>query len=93
MTRKRFVKLLMATGKQRNEAQAIAMAYNAERIPYKNAFKFLSRWIEIEKRIKRDIISVKEALKRIGFAAQKAGEEISKLSTALKEVGALENGN
>lgn len=38
MTRKRFIKLVMSKGKQRNEANRIANLYNARNIPYHNAY-------------------------------------------------------
>lgn len=39
MTRKRFVKLLMAEGTPRNRAQSIARLYNRGKIPYERAYK------------------------------------------------------
>lgn len=38
MTRKRFIKLLMANGAQRNKANKIANLYNARKIPYSRAY-------------------------------------------------------
>lgn len=39
MTRKRFIKLLMSKGIQRNAAQEIAARYNSRNIPYAKAYK------------------------------------------------------
>lgn len=39
MTKKRFVKLLMSKGIQRNEAQKIAALYNSRNISYSTAYK------------------------------------------------------
>lgn len=38
MTKKRFIKLLMSYGVQRNEAQQIARDFNGQNIPYKTAY-------------------------------------------------------
>ena len=39
MTKKRFIKLLMSQGIQRNSARAIAKSYNDRKIPYKIAYR------------------------------------------------------
>lgn len=39
MTKKRFIKLLMSHGEQRNEAQIKAMQYNSRNIPYAKAYR------------------------------------------------------
>ena len=39
MTKKRFIKLLMSQGIQRNSARAIAKSYNDRKIPYKKAYR------------------------------------------------------
>ena len=38
MTRKRFIKLLMSRGEQRDQARAIAFLYNVSGTPYKKAY-------------------------------------------------------
>lgn len=40
MTKKRFIKLLMSTGVQRNKARQMALSYNSQNIPYANALDF-----------------------------------------------------
>lgn len=42
MTRKRFIKMLMSNGIQRNKAQEIASACQIHNIPYVNAFSVIS---------------------------------------------------
>lgn len=39
MTKKRFIKLVMSSGRQRNEAQEIAKDYNLQGVSYAEAFE------------------------------------------------------
>lgn len=69
MTRKRFIKLLMSHGKQRNEAQAMAFYYNLRNTPYAKAYSdFLTKH------------SLSLAFRRFGECANKAGISLSLLN-------------
>ena len=66
MTKKRFIKLLMSQGTQRNEAQIIAMFYNAHNTPYEIAYKYICS----RKRIISAIEPITENIKN-GFKAMR----------------------
>lgn len=69
MTRKRFIKLVMSKGKQRNEANKIAQSYNAKKIPYSRAyisFQVANNFAEISKAAQKIPTVFKELAKSIG---------------------------
>lgn len=69
MTRKRFIKLVMSKGKQRNEANKIANLYNARKIPYSRAyisFQVANNFAEISKAAKKIPTVCKELAKSFG---------------------------
>ena len=47
MTRKRFIKMLMSNGIQRNKAQEIASACQIHHIPYVNTFSAISAFFRL----------------------------------------------
>lgn len=74
MTKKRFVKLLMSQGVQRNEAHEIAGRYNARSYAYADAF--------------RDFVlktSITKSFERLGGAMRKATIKIKYLAAAFEE--------
>lgn len=83
MTRKRFIKLLMSNGEQRNKAQAIAMLYNVSKISYKRAYSdYLLK------------SGVKKSFVRLGEACRKASESLCGLVRsfdALKQILVISN--
>ncbi|MBR4859327.1 MAG: hypothetical protein IKU08_09120 [Clostridia bacterium] len=92
MTKKRFVKLLMSYGVQRNEAQQIARDFNGQNIPYKTAypaatFCFASRlrvrvlvkgFKELSEAIRSRVIPALDKLKEAVAAAYEACDEAKK---------------
>lgn len=74
MSNKRFVKLLMSQGVQRNEAHEIAGRYNARSYAYADAIRdFLIK------------TSLKNSFANLGKAVHKAAEDMSRLSRAFEE--------
>lgn len=72
MTRKRFIKLLMANGTPRNKAQKIAKLYNQRKTPYCVAYK--------EYGITSGIV---QGFLRLGSQARKTREAVSRLARAI----------
>ena len=81
MTKKRFIKLVMAKGKGRNEAQKVASEFSSRRVPYDKAYKIFRMFncladtaIKCKAATKRFIDAVKssirefENLKNLGLA-------------------------
>jgi hypothetical protein len=75
MTRKRFIKLFMALGLQKREAQKLALRVHANNVPYKEAF-FNFVFARLERGLEELCVSV-----------HKFTEGILKLSRTLCEVG------
>ena len=81
MTRKRFVKLLMSYGIQRNTAQIFADVVNSRNIPYAKAihspyiatYKISYRCRKALKVFSQRIITVTDAWQRLGFALKEVG--------------------
>lgn len=74
MTKKRFIKLLMSKGESRNKARQIARAFNYCHKPYKKAYsQYLFE------------VSLKKSFGRLGDAARKAAESISKCAQSFKK--------
>ena len=74
MSNKRFVKLLMSQGIQRNEANEIAGRYNARSYAYADAIRdFLIK------------TSLKNSFANLGKAITKATDDIKALSRAFEE--------
>lgn len=75
MTRKRFIKLFMALGLQKREAQKLALRVHANNVPYKEAFSNFAF-----SRLKRGLVE-------ICVSVDKFTEGILKISRALCELG------
>lgn len=75
MTRKRFIKLLMAQGVTRNDARAVADFYNQCNIPYEKAYENY----HLENKMKM-------ALEKLSDACRKAGESIRILAHSLESL-------
>ena len=87
MSKKRFIKLLMSKGIQRNEAQEIAARYNSRNIPYEKAytdfllkngvifaFKSLGQhFAKFNTALKNFSCAVKQALSQINERTAKGG--------------------
>lgn len=72
MSKKRFIKLLMAHGEQINRARAIAFLYNARNIPYKKAYSdYLTK------------MAVKRAFSRLAKATAMVGKSIRAMTVSL----------
>ena len=75
MTRKRFIKLLMAEGYSRNEANQIAEDVRADGLTYAEGFDQVTRMLPV----------IQEALQRMMEAVQPVVDAIWKVSCALSE--------
>ena len=74
MTKKHFIKLVMAQGVQRNEANEIAERYNSRRFSYASAYiNFIMK------------TRLKESFEILGEVVCNAAENIRSLLCALKE--------
>lgn len=72
MSKKRFIKLLMAHGEQIHRARAIAFLYNAHNIPYKEAYcDYLVK------------IATRRAFAQLAKATAKVGESIRAMTVSL----------
>lgn len=71
MTRKRFIKLLMAKGIQRNEAAKTANLYNARKIPYSRAIIVAS--------VSHSFAELAKAIKNFGTNAAKCSNAFANL--------------
>ena len=75
MTRERFIKLLMAHGKRRNEATKIALRYNNRNYSYKNAYsEYLIKYV------------VSDAFNKLGQSFSKTSKAIVELSNAFSKL-------
>ncbi len=72
MTRKRFIKMLMSNGIQRNKTQEIASACQIHHIPYVNAFSAISAFFQVRNRLKHFI---SEHLKKLKQSVKKYLQE------------------
>lgn len=75
MTKKRFIKLLMSKGEQRNEAQKIAARFNARKYDYQTAYS--------DYFIKTQILA---AFSKLGRAASEATIKLKELGETIKNV-------
>lgn len=80
MTRKRFIKLVMSYGKQRNEANTIAALYRLRGLPYKEAYKDY-----------RLIYGFQSALNNLSKSARAFGDNIRKVAAAAEKMAAAIN--
>lgn len=85
MTRKRFVKLLMADGYSRNEANALAV--DARRYGYSKVYNAESAMRAAKINLNNiDITAVCDAIRKFADIAQKMAVAIGKAVTAFAEV-------
>ena len=75
MTRKRFIKFVMACGVQKRKAQKLALSYHAENFSYEDAFSCFC------------VGRFKLATFKITLSFHKATEATSKLAKAFRELG------
>lgn len=80
MSRKRFIKLLMAEGISRNQAVQMAMRARIEGIPYKRA----ASPIRIGYRERTAIMMIAKAFLKTGFAAEECARQIRLLCEEAK---------
>lgn len=74
MTKKRFIKLVMSQGVQRNEANEIAESYNSRGFSYVSAYRnFIIK------------TSLRESFEILGEVVGNAAEKLSRLICAFKE--------
>ena len=81
MTRKRFIKLLMSKGIQRNAAQEIAARYNSRNIPYAKAYKIFL----ISDSAKKGVAALAGWFKNFATEIQKVKENFTALAEQLKQ--------
>lgn len=79
MTRKRFIKLLMAHGETPRMANAIAFLYNVNGTPYKMAY---ANYL-LKTRTSRAFASLAEAAKTLGENISKTTQAFKKLAEAI----------
>ena len=72
MTRKRFIKMLMSNGIQRNKAQEIASACQIHHIPYVNACSSISTFLKMRNGLK---YFISEHLKKLKQSIKKYLQE------------------
>lgn len=80
MSRKRFIKLLMAEGISRNQAVQLKMQLRIEGIPYKRA----ASPIMIGYRERTEIMMLAKALLKTGLTAEECARQIRILCEAAK---------
>lgn len=86
MTRKRFVKLLMAAGYDRNEANAAAVDVRSRGIEYRTAYIVTKSAMSIGSKLNDvNIDAMCEAIRKIVDAAQKVALAIGKAAAAFAE--------
>ena len=86
MTRKRFVKLLMADGYSRNQANTIAASAQRVGLTYSNAYRAESNTLDALAKIKDiDITALCDAIRNIAEAATKVASAIAKAAAAFAE--------
>lgn len=68
MTRKRFVKLMMAEGYSRNSANALARQVVKEGISYHKGYRAVTAWSRLTKKLKEALVPFTEAVRKIGQA-------------------------
>ncbi len=81
MSKKRFIKLLMSKGIQRNEAQKIAARYNSCNIPYEKAYSdfLLKNGVAFAfKRLGQYFTNLNAALSNLSYTAKQALSKINK---------------
>ncbi len=71
MTRKRFVKLMMAEGHSRNSANVLARQVGKKGISYQRGYLALVAWSKIEKKLKEALVPVTEAARKMSQAFAK----------------------
>lgn len=79
MTKKRFVKLLMSEGIQRNEAQQIAARYNSRNIPYTRAYSYYALGFGFRRGLKK----VARSFENLGEQTKQALRSFAELQEAL----------
>lgn len=67
MTRKKFIKKLMAEGFSRNEANKIAIKGRESGLPYKKYYEYECSWLRISAAMKRVGTSFKNASKAMNL--------------------------
>ena len=80
MTRKRFIKLAMARGVQKREAQKIALLYHAKNIPYEKAYRAF-----ILARMTSSFVKFSVSCSKLSKSLQKLTQTIRKLGKELQE--------
>ena len=87
MTRKRFIKLLMSRGLQRNEAQKKAEEYNSKNVSYSDAYMHFC--------VSVSFANLAKSFNNVGECIRKATAGLAKLGKALKEINerGAENGS
>lgn len=80
MSRKRFIKLLMAEGVSRNQAEYLAMRARIERIPYKRQIVPL----QIIYRKDRSIRMLKKAFASLGSTMEECARQLRLICEALR---------
>lgn len=84
MTRKRFIKLLMSRGLQRNEAQKKAQQYKSKNVSYSEAYMHFC--------VAVSFANLAKGFNNFGECIRKATAGLAKFAEALKKGGA-ENGS
>lgn len=82
MNRKRFVKLLMSIGYDRNVANGAALFARMQRIPYEKMW----RVYQINHYVKKAKETLSDGLRRLGTEVSKAVEQLAKMNK-IWEVG------
>ena len=68
MTRKRFVKLMMAEGYSRNSANALAWQVAKKGISYQKGYQAATAWSRLTKKLKEALVPVTEAARKMSQA-------------------------
>lgn len=82
MTRKRYVKLLMAMGVTRDQANTYALLCRMAGRPYKEDYGMRAPWLNVQNAAHRIVVKLGAALAEFGIGVQKAIENIQRLRGA-----------
>lgn len=90
MTRKKFVKQLMALGLSRNRANFHAMLCREKGIPYAEHYKAMAPWLGLAAGVKNPAVSIRIACANFASAMDRAAANMKKLSQTIAESKQME---
>ena len=92
MTRKKFVKLLMAEGYSRNCANLMARKVAAQGVSYQKAYDALTGMCRLVKKLGKAFVPVREAAIKIGKAFAEVVRAVQPVYTMVKALEAYKSG-